>query len=315
MNPHPPTITVCIATFRRPVLLEELLVALSRQEGATPFDVVVVDNDAAGSAAPAIARARAAIADANRSIELRSSIEPEQNIARARNRALAEARGEWLAFVDDDERPGERWLADLYATVQRCGADGAFGPVVARLPAGAPRWAKSGRFFERPRHQTDSVVPSGELRTGNALIRRSLLAVDGGAGPFDPRFGLSGGEDTVALARLAAAGARFVWADHAVVEERVPPERARLGFLLRRSFSGGCGHALHRLDHEGAAAAPSLLARGAGALGCAAVMSLATLPLGAHRAIAWCCVGASALGKLLGLAGLRSELYRASAHP
>jgi len=298
-------ISVCICTFRRPTLLARLLEALAGQDGAPPFEVIVVDNDAAGSAADAIARAP-------RSLALRAFVEPLQNIARARNRAVAAATANWIAFVDDDELPRLGWLSHLYAAAQRHWADGVFAPVVPRLPDGAPAWIAAGRFFDRPRHRTGTHVPTDELRTGNALIRRALLApARDGAGPFDERFGLSGGEDTVALGRLANGGARFVWCDEAVVEEQVAPERARVGFLLRRAFGGGHGHARHRLAREGPRALPSLVARGGGALGCAAVMALATLPLGLHRAIAWCCIGAAGAGKLLGLAGVRSEPYRA----
>jgi succinoglycan biosynthesis protein ExoM len=191
-----------------------------------------------------------------------------------------------------------------------------FAPVVPMLPPEAPPWIAAGRFFERPRHPTGTPVPRGELRTSNALLRRSLvtsssvLVVEGG-GPFDPRYGLSGGEDTVLFTALADHGARFVWADEAIVDERVPPERARLGFLLRRAFGGGHGHARYRLAREGSRAAPPLLARAAIAVGGAAILAPASLPLGLHRAIAWCLVGAAGCGKLAGLTPLRFEPYRA----
>src|SRR5262245_57259997 len=106
---RPIRLSVCICTFRRPHLLGELLEALAAQEAAPPIEVVIVDNDPDASATPAIESFRCR----HPALALRSFHEPVQNIARARNRAVAEARGEWLALIDDDERPGRRWLARL----------------------------------------------------------------------------------------------------------------------------------------------------------------------------------------------------------
>jgi succinoglycan biosynthesis protein ExoM len=299
-------LSVCVCTFRRPELLAELLAALARQEGLDDdvgVEVVVVDNDVDGSAAPVIASMRAR---SNRFL-LRDFVEPVQNIALARNRAVAEARGEWIAFIDDDEVPARRWLAQLRAAARRFAADGVFGPVLPLLPDGAPRWIAAGRFFDRPRHPTGAAVPTDELRTGNVLLRRAVL--DGVPGPFEPAYGRSGGEDTVLFEHLVGTGARFVWCDEAAVHERVPPARARLGFVLRRSFGGGHGHARHVLGLRGVKAVPTLLVRGAGALASAPLVALASLPFGVHHAVRWCCLGAGGAGKLLGLTPVEYHGY------
>ena len=333
--PRVPLVSVCICTFHRPHLLPALFDALATRERVPgPVEIVVVDNDRAGSATPAIAAAR----EAHPSLRIRSFIEPEQNIALARNRAVGKARGRFIAFIDDDEVPDPAWLASLLATAEATGADGVFGPVVPRLPVDVQPWIERGGFFDRPRHPTGAPVPTDELRTGNALLRRELLAgpqpvqpvrltvlrsvpADGAddepadtgrrESPFDPAYGLSGGEDSTLFGSLAATGARFVWCDDAIVRETVPPERANLAYLLRRSFGGGHGYARLRLVREGASAVPSLLLRGGASVGCAALMSLATLPLGLHHSVKWTRIGAAGIGKLLGITPLAFEPYRA----
>lgn len=260
-----PLISVCVCTFRRPALLRRLLDALAGQRLVPSYEVIVVDNDRLGSAAPAIEAARVA----HPRLALRDALVPEQNIALARNRAVALARGQLLAFIDDDERPVARWLGTLLRALERFSADGVLGPVLPELPESAPAWVARGRFFDRPRHPSGVEVPATELRTGNVILRRALLlprAGDGRSdedGPFDPRWGLSGGEDSALLVELRARGARFVWCDDALVHEHVPEERARLSYLLRRAFAGGCGFARFRLAREGLRTAPSLLWRGA----------------------------------------------------
>ena len=53
---------------------------------------------------------------ATSSIPVFYCVEPEQNIALARNKALASSRGDFVAFIDDDEVPGKDWLWNLLKT-------------------------------------------------------------------------------------------------------------------------------------------------------------------------------------------------------
>src|SRR5262245_22044824 len=98
-------ICVCICTYRRPAFLTALLHALVDQEteGRFTYSVVVVDNDRARSE-------EAVVRDftASTTLAVHYGVEPRQNIALARNRAIENARGEFVAFIDDDECPPPR---------------------------------------------------------------------------------------------------------------------------------------------------------------------------------------------------------------
>jgi succinoglycan biosynthesis protein ExoM len=299
-----PAISVCVCTFRRPQLLARLLAALAAQTDAPRFEVVVVDNDAARSADPVLAAAAAL------PLALRAAVEARQSIALARNRGVALARAPWLAFVDDDEQPVPRWLADLHRAAVAHSADGVAGPVVPSFPPEAPDWVVRAGLYERPRHPTGAIVPVGELRTGNLLIHRNVLLGDAPAdGPFDRQFGLSGGEDSHRLQALARGGARFVWCDEAIVFEDVPLARTTLRYLAESAFASGHVYARLAMASRGRRAMPVLLARGAAAAGLGSVMALATFPLGVHRSARWARLAVTGAGKLLGLAGGRFERY------
>ncbi len=182
-------ICVCICTFRRPNLLSDLLSDLEAQETSGMFghSVVVVDNDDKGSARDVVE------AFARRSrIAVSYEIEPEQNISLARNRAVRNSVGDYMAFFDDDQSPRRDWLRTLYLAQQGYQADGVLGPVKPIFDENPPQWVVKGDFYERPTHATGMVIGWRNGRTGNVLIRRSVLAGD--PQPFDPRFG-SGGED------------------------------------------------------------------------------------------------------------------------
>jgi len=300
-----PTISVCVCTFRRPALLERLLAALAAQEDAPAFEVIVVDNDARQSAAAVLS-----VAASDPRLDLRAAVEARQSIALARNCSVRLARAAWLAFVDDDEEPVAGWLAGLHRAAEVGRAAGAAGPVVPRLPPETPTWLIRSGLFERQRHRTGAIVPPGELRTGNLLIRREALVCEAASeGPFDPRFGLSGGEDSKLFISLARRGARFVWCDEAAVFETVPVARTHLRYLVESAFGAGHVYARIELASQGMCAVPSLAIRGVGAVGVGSAMALASLPLAPHRTARWARLAVTGFGKLLGLAGGRFERY------
>jgi succinoglycan biosynthesis protein ExoM len=227
-------ISVCICTFRRPELLARLLCALERQvvgEGFT-FDVVVVDNDAArsGESAVSACRQRGIIAVAY-------DCEPEQNISLTRNRAVGNASGNLIAFIDDDEAPVPDWLAALHRTMKASSADGVLGPVIAEFTAGTPEWIQRGPFFHRRRLATGTVISARDARTGNLLLRRSIFAE--GEVWFDPAFGRTGGEDSDFFWRQSRTGRRFVWCDEAAAYEIVPPDRCTASYHVKRYLRSG----------------------------------------------------------------------------
>jgi glycosyltransferase involved in cell wall biosynthesis len=226
-------ISICIATLRRPTGLARLLGSLAklRIPEDVSVEVLVVDNDAEGSGA-AVAREWA-----DEAHPLRVLIEPRQNVAHARNRAVEAARGCWLAFIDDDEIADEGWLAAYWSRIQADDCDGWFGPVLPRLEETVTAWMDPEGFYGRRRHPSGTRIGAGEAATSNAFLRRSLFAEM----RFDPVFGdpPTFGEDRELFGRMLEAGARFCWCDEAVVTEFVPAARHRLGWLARRWFHGG----------------------------------------------------------------------------
>jgi len=226
-------ISVCICTFRRPGLLRKLLDELGGQqtEGLFSFSIVVADNDGSQSAQPVVSEFAA-----SSSIRVTYCHEPRQNIALARNAALANARGDFIAFIDDDEYPAKDWLSSLFKTWKATGADGVLGPVKPYFDQEPPKWATQGRFFERPRHETGHKVGLTDARTGNVLFRRQILSGEGEA--FRPQFG-TGGEDVDFFRRMMERGRVFVWCDEAIVYEIVPASRCSRSYLLRRALLRG----------------------------------------------------------------------------
>ena len=256
-------VSICVATHRRPYGLARLLESLSRMklpEGVTA-EVIVVDNDAASD--PRNVPDRDALAP----LALHWLREPRRNISYARNLAVANARGEWLAFVDDDEIVDEGWLAAYWARAEEAACDGWFGPVIPVFETWCTPWLDPS-FFANPRFASGTRITRYGAHTCNAFVRRALFR----DARFDPALGRSGGEDTALFCKLSLRGARFEWCDDAIAREFVPVERQRPGFLVRRSFRGGCTHA--QLEHD-LGRVPSRSAAITQSLAAAGVLSLA----------------------------------------
>ena len=232
VNSDRPQIDVCIATFRRPELLTTLLGSLLEQEtrGQFTFRIVVVDNDAQRSAETVVRRM------GTPAVEIVYDVEPQQNISLARNRGCARATGEFIATIDDDEYADREWLLQLLNALTHYEADVVFGPTSPIFDAGTPEYITRCRTFALPNPPTGSTENFVE-HTGNALVRRAVMADT----PFDPRLGLTGGEDTAFFQGLRRQNRKLVWCREARAFTRVPPERATLLWVAKRAFRNGNG--------------------------------------------------------------------------
>jgi succinoglycan biosynthesis protein ExoM len=225
-----PKIDVCIATYKRPQLLKKLLLSLLEQEtaGEFTFNLIVADNDARRTAEPLVRELNA------NGQKIIYAVEPEQNISLARNKALSFATGDYVAMIDDDEYPDIRWLLNLSRAITSHNADVIHGPVIPEFDFKTSRYVRHG--FMRPNPPTGSTEKH-ILNTGNTLFRRKLI--EDMPGPFDPRFGRTGGEDTAFFYELKKRGCRMVWCREALVFESVSHRRAHLSWLLKRKFRNG----------------------------------------------------------------------------
>jgi len=223
-------------------MLERLLKEISRQEsaGAFTFSVVVTDNDASQSAHAVVEQCRK-----ETTLAISYTVEPERNIAVARNTAVANAQGDFIAFIDDDEFPVAGWLLNIFRTCESTAVAGVLGPVKPCFEHEPPQWLVKGGFYQRPGHATGFVMPWHECRTGNVLFRRSIL--DASEPPFRREFG-AGGEDQDFFRRMIEKGHRFIWCDEAVTYEVIPPSRCVRRFMIHRALLRGRNTFRHPKD-------------------------------------------------------------------
>ena len=221
------------------------LVASLRDQTFKDFELIVVDQNVDERVAPYVAQARA---DGIAVSHLRMD---HPNLSAARNLGLAHARGEWVAFPDDD-----CWYeSDTLAQVRAAARPELSGMVI--------QWREQA-LAERNLWPSEDVLTLRAWRTfrgGEAssiclFVRRELASRLGG---FDARLGVGqwfgSAEETDFVLRALSTNARIERVHQAHVHHAFGPPAAMPAALLWRTVTArsrgtGALYAKHRLPRR-----------------------------------------------------------------
>lgn len=211
---QPPRVSVILPTFNRSGYLRQAIESVLAQTYAN-FEIILVDDGSTDDTPAAVA----AFGDP-RIVYLRQN---NQGRSAARNTGLRQARGEYIAFLDDD---------DLYLP-QKLASQTAFLDAhteIGLVAGGAQIIAADGAFLRnlepwenQPELSLPGCLYSCPLLTCAVLLRRQWLeALDHW---FDPA--MDHAEDTDLWIRLLIAGCRMSWLPLVVSAYRQHPGNSR----------------------------------------------------------------------------------------
>lgn len=227
-------VSICIITLNRPQGLSRLLEGLNKlvfpDFPNINIEVIVVDNNTQGLAAQICSQ----FEQAGFPWTLKGGVEEQRGISYARNKSLSlvAPNADFVAIIDDDERPQPNWLNALLLAQKNYQADIVAGPVNSVYEQNTPEWIVAGNFFN------DQHFEEGERRdvafTNNVLIKGKIIRdLDQ---LFDNRFALTGGEDSEFFMRLNDMNYKIFWTEKAIVEEWVSAKKTNLFWILTSGY-------------------------------------------------------------------------------
>ncbi|MDR2800648.1 MAG: glycosyltransferase family 2 protein [Desulfovibrio sp.] len=227
-------LTVIVCTYNRGFILGDCLGSLAVQTVPSDmFHVLVINNNSTDDS-PEVAAGHAANLPGFRIVD-----EPRQGLACARNRGLAEARTEWVAFLDDDARAHPGWVAAILDTIGKNDFDCFGGPYHAWHRFGpAPGWFDPAWETYAP---AQPYGPLGEawIPGGNCALRKEYALAAGG---FPEQMGMTGkkcayGEEIFLFERMENMGRRLGFVPDMTIDHCVLPYKYGLCWRLKSGFA------------------------------------------------------------------------------
>jgi glycosyltransferase involved in cell wall biosynthesis len=232
LTPGVCAVSVVIPTFNRRRILGEVLEALDGQQGAPPFEIVVVDDGSTDGTFEWL-EARTA------SRPLCGLRQTNRGPAAARNRGVAKAAGAVVAFLGDDTVPEPGWLAAHWAAHRGHPAEPRLAVIGytgwhprMRLTPFLQYINEQGPQFGYALIRDPGNVPFNFFYTSNLSLPRELLLEE----PFDESFPYPAWEDIEASFRLFRRGLRLVYEPRARVRHDHPTDFRR--FCARQERAG-----------------------------------------------------------------------------
>ena len=231
-------ITVAICTWNRFEQLRATLEAMTQIKVplGVRWELMVVDNNS-NDATPKV------IDSFTDRLPLRNIHEARQGKSFALNRAIEEARGEYIFWTDDDVAPDEHWMEATYQAFQQANADLVYGIIRPMWLSETPSWYSYSLFngkFALLDLGTKSFVatnPSQAFYGANNAGRRAVLKkLNGYREDLGPN-GLGGGdEDTELFERALRTNAKIVYEPQSVIWHRIGEERCTKRFHRHRAW-------------------------------------------------------------------------------
>jgi glycosyltransferase involved in cell wall biosynthesis len=234
-------ISAIICTYNRSNYLEKAIESLIKQDiDYQKYEIIVVDNNSTDSTAEVVRQYQQKCGN------LRYIFEQDQGLSIARNRGVSEARGEYVAYIDDDAVAEPKWLASF---IEAFGKDDKIvcvgGPVELDWHGEKPAWipVRYESLFTYVNYGAKEryLTPDNYLVGANIGFKRNWLAENGG---FPEKLGRKGyrlmsGEEAFLYKEVFESGNKVLYHPGAMIRHNVTDERKTKRWFFRRLFWDG----------------------------------------------------------------------------
>lgn len=233
-------ISIIICTRNRANLLTECLDSFVRQKSLNnDYEVLLIDN--------------ASNDNTQRLFESYLSLYPnfhyfyvpEIGLSHARNCGYQLAKGDWVAYIDDDARVSPNFVERAFWIVENFDFDCFGGTYIAWYPFGKPEWLPN-EFGNKEKFAEDIVELKKDFLSGGIMIcKKAVLESLGG---FSTQVGMKQtigyGEDDEIQIRMRKSGYKIGFDPGLSMEHAVLPHKFKLQWHFRAAYAKGRDSAL-----------------------------------------------------------------------
>lgn len=235
-------LTIAICTYNRAAYLRDTISELAKQRASGQIEILVVDNNSCDRTNEVLHDA----ISAHPELALKVVQELQQGLSHARNRALRDAMGQFVLFIDDDIYLPDNFVENWIAFLKHAGTIAAAGgPIDVHFDDGQPSWfpmlLRQMLGYHRPFNSNQPYPETMYPHGGNMLVNREIaLEING----FDTRLGrtgknLSAGEEKDFFKRLMKVHPAVFFNVEAGLLHRVGRERLTKEFIQKQALGIG----------------------------------------------------------------------------
>jgi len=231
-----------ICTYNREKYIYECLNRVAKNTVQKEWEIVLINNNSTDNTA---AECERFVKDFPK-VHYRYFVETQQGLSFARNRGIAEAKGDWLVFLDDDAMIESDYIENLQAHLKQHPEAAAFGGQIEPFfEDGEPAWySKWSMGFVSAIDQGDTVhvFPDNKFPIGaNMGIKREVIER---VGLFNTKLGRMGnnllaGEEKDLFNRIRNAGYQILYFPNICVKHCIPGRRVTSEFVECLAYGVG----------------------------------------------------------------------------
>jgi glycosyltransferase involved in cell wall biosynthesis len=231
-------ISVVIASYNGADYITRCLESLTTQSlEDNRFEVIVVDNNSTDTTRSTVTGFIQDLSNFHLEVETR------QGVSYARNKGIAEAKGKYVCFIDDDAYASDEWLEKILHSFEKITPVPAVigGTILPYYISEKPGWfsddLETRTKGDKSRFLSDREAPFG-FPESNYSVRADILSE---IGVFSPSYGPQGDRmafgEGADLSRRIAAKYPLFWYDPSItVYHLVPEKNMGIRYILGRKY-------------------------------------------------------------------------------